>query len=165
MPANTSCIQCSPGTYSAAYSAFSSDMCIACAAGTYATESMAVACTPCPGNSLSPWRASQRGSCICNAGYVGNLSNLAGQCASCPVNSYCQGLSQTACPTHTHSPALSSLQAQCRCDAGYRCTYRRDVSLAFTFNLDAAGFSSQSSAIKSTLATLADVPVGSVVQV
>jgi hypothetical protein len=39
------------------------------------------------------------------------------------------------------------------------------VSLAFVFNLDAAGFASQSSAIKSKLATLAEVPVGGVVQV
>ena len=166
MPANTSCILCSPGTYSAAYSAFSSDMCIACAAGTYATESMAVACTPCPASSSTfILGASQRGSCFCNAGYVGNLSNLASQCTSCPANSYCQGLSQSTCPLHTHSPVLSGNQGQCRCNAGYRCSYRRDVSLAFVFNLDAAGFASQSSTIKSKLATLADVPVGGVVQV
>jgi hypothetical protein len=109
--------------------------------------------------------ASLRGDCVCNAGYVGNLSDTASQCVTCPANSYCAGLSQALCPLHTHSPAQSSLQAQCRCDAGYRCTYRRNVFLAIEFNLDSAGFASQAGAIKSTLAALADVPVSSVVQV
>ena len=162
LAANASCTQCLPGSFSAALGAVSSATCTACTAGTYATESMAVECTPCPTSSDSPVGSSLRGSCVCNAGYAGNLAVLANTCAACPVNSYCQGLSQTACPSHTHSPAQSSLQAQCRCDAGYRCTYRRNVTFTLLFNLDSAGFTSQAGAIKSTLATLADVPLSGV---
>jgi hypothetical protein len=103
-----------------------------------------------------------RGACVCDPGFVGNLSVLAQTCAACPANSYCGGLSQLACPANTRSPALSSLAVHCRCVAGYRCSYRRDARLDFRFNLDQNTFTSQDPAIRAKLAVAADVPTSSV---
>lgn len=123
---------------------------------------MATQCTPCPTSSTTlSTRSIQRSSCLCNAGFYGDLSG-AGICSTCPANSYCVGgFIQFVCPLHTHSPAQSSVYTHCRCDAGYRCSYtdRRDVRLEFTFNIDSTSFLAQTSTIQAKLAILADVPV------
>ena len=161
---SASCTACSAGTYSTASGAPGSDTCVACAVGTYMTEQGGTGCTACPASSTTITTGmAQRGDCICNAGFFGNLTDLSQNCTACPANSFCAGLSQTACPVHTHSPAQSSLPIQCRCDAGYKCSYRRDASVTIRFDgMDTTQFTSQSDSIKAKLASTADVPVGNV---
>lgn len=157
------CVSCSAGTFSTALGAPSSGACAACATGTYMTEQGGTSCTTCPASSnTNSTGKAQRGDCICDPGFVGDLAVLGQNCTTCPANSYCAGLSQTACPAHTHSPAQSSLPIHCRCDAGYRCSYRRDVSLVIRFNMDSVEFAGQSDSIKAKLASTADVPVSNV---
>jgi hypothetical protein len=92
-------------------------------------------------------------------GYFGNLANLTDTCTSCPANSYCSGLNRFACPANTRSPALSFYVEQCRCVAGYRCVYWKSVDLKIRFlSITQANFNTQSSAIRSQLATVALVP-------
>jgi hypothetical protein len=157
------CTNCLPGQFSTASGATNSSTCVACALGTYATEQQATVCASCPSNSnTSTTGNTQRGGCLCNAGFVGNLTNLLQGCVACPANSYCAGLSQFACPANTRSAPQSSLQVQCRCVAGYRCRYGRDVQLVLRFSLTTAEFALQESAIRSRIASLAGVPVSGV---
>ncbi len=157
------CKNCSAGTFSLTAGASSNSTCIACGAGTYMTEQGGTACTACPASSNTTAAGrSRRGDCICDPGFVGNLTLLGQTCAICPANSYCAGLLQTPCPLHTHSPAQSSLQAHCRCDAGYKCRYGRDVQLVLRFSVAPATFASQEASIRAQIASLAGVPVSSV---
>jgi len=158
------CISCLPGTFSTASGATSSSTCVACQSGTYMTQEGGTICTDCPPSSTTNNTGkSQRGDCVCNAGFVGDLSVLSQTCSICPADSYCAGLSQTACPSNTRSPAQSSLPVQCRCVAGYKCTYRQDTRLQFRFNLASSQFTSQLDSIKSGIASAAEVPASSVV--
>ena len=177
MPSSGTCTKCLTGTYSSGLGVIACDACLkgtfasltgltictGCSLGSYANIIGLTICTSCPTNSnTSSTNSTQRGDCLCNPGYAGNLTITTQTCAACPANSYCVGLNQFACPAHTHSPALSSLQAHCRCDAGYKCRYGRDVRLTLLFNLTATAFASQESSIRAQLAALAGVPVSSV---
>ena len=157
------CINCLSGTFSTASGAPSSSTCVACQSGTYTTLQGGTICTDCPSSSTTNTTGkSQRGDCLCNAGFVGDLSILSQSCSTCPGNSYCVGLSQTACPSNTRSLAQSSLPVHCRCVAGFRCSYRRNAGLNIRFNLGYASFLGQSESVKSKLAAAGDVPVSSV---
>lgn len=158
-----SCSMCAAGTYSTGLGMTLASACTACGIGTYSDTVGSSGCTACPANSnTSIQGASQRGSCVCNPSYVGNLANQTATCLGCPVNYYCAGLLQNTCPAHTHSPALSSLQEQCRCDAGYRCTYTRNVTMRFNFALTQSSYLAQQASIQTQLASAASVPVSSV---
>lgn len=161
---SASCEGCLTGQFSTASGAPASSTCAACSSGTYATQQQATACTSCPSNSGTGGStgSTQRGQCVCDPGYVGNLANLAQTCAACPANSYCAGLSQASCPSNTRSPPLSSQALQCRCVAGYRCTYRRNATADFRFNLSPDSFISRNLFTRSALAFTADVPLSHV---
>jgi hypothetical protein len=158
-----SCSKCAAGTYSTGLGMTLASACTACGIGTYSDTVGSSGCTACPANSnTSIQGASQRGSCVCNPSYVGNLANQTATCLGCPVNYYCAGLLQLACPSNTRSPALSSLQEQCRCVAGYRCTYTRNVTMRFNFALTQSSYLAQQASIQTQLASAASVPVSSV---
>lgn len=160
------CESCVTGTYSSGSGASAPSACASCLSGTYATQQGASVCTSCPSNSGTGTSvgSTERGQCVCDPGYAGNLANLTQTCAACPANSYCAGLSQRVCPANTRSPPLSSQIIQCRCVAGYRCTYtdRRNTTLTITFNMAESSFISQDPSIRNTLAAVAAVPVSHV---
>ena len=160
------CESCLTGTYSSSLGASAPSACASCLSGNYATQQGASICTSCPSNSGTGTSvgSTERGQCVCDPGYAGNLTNLTQTCAACPANSYCAGLSQRVCPANTRSPPLSSQVIQCRCVAGYRCTYtdRRNTTLTITFNMAQSSFISQDPSIRNTLAAVAAVPVSHV---
>ena len=159
---SSTCLLCPAGTFSAISGAPNSNACTSCGLGTFAAQNASV-CTSCPANSnTSITAAPTRGSCLCNPGFVGNLSNLEQACTICPANSYCVGLFQFACPANTYSLPQSSLQSHCRCNAGYKCRYGRNLQLILRFSVPPSTFSAQESAIRAQIASAAGVSVSNV---
>ena len=120
---------CSPG-----YTKSSSDKCVACAAGTYKVITGNVACTICPGNSLSPTGSNSSAQCSCPVGtsiYYPN-STRAESCIQCPANfsrsatgsEFCQAcearhFAQPGSPICSCKPGFQGFPACDVCDIGY----------------------------------------------
>jgi hypothetical protein len=137
--AGRECLPCSFGTFK---EAAGSSPCLPCMPGTYSNITSAVdpeACTPCPGNSLSPAGSQDITNCSCIAGYTGPDG---GECTSCRQGTYKTEIGQgkcneclrgtysltvaatsnatcISCPPNSLSGQGADDQAACVCNAGY----------------------------------------------
>ena len=109
---------CFPGDYLD----LESDSCVGCPAGSFKSTVGTFQCTNCPVNSYSMQGSGEIMSCLCNAGFSGNISSISSVCSACPVDTYKYSPGPAAClpcSAGSYSKTGSTAASDCICSAGY----------------------------------------------
>ena len=135
-PGGAYCVSCGLGAYSNAVAQMSAATCVPCPKDTYgprsASGNLSAACLPCPAKSATASAGTaNRTQCVCQTGYVSNITETAGGCKGCDANQYASddGASCKACPANTASPAGSVGIWQCSANAGYFARYTQTLRM------------------------------------